>query len=116
MYVATLSYSDVTAGDQEQEEGTEAVISCTVTGLTKELDEVKWTKADDSEITSGGTDNFVIDSADTSAGFYGDTQITTLIVPGSETDQDKTYKCLVISEEHDEPNKSTPVNLKVFSK
>lgn len=94
-----------------------AVISCTVTGLTKELDGVKWKKgADDSEITSGDGSGFVIDAAGTSAGFSGDTQTTTLTVPLSETDEDKTYNCLITSDEHDETDKSTTVNLKVFSK
>ena len=81
-----------------------------------QLNEVKWTKGDDTEITSGGAGSFIIDDGSTSAGFSGNTQITTLTVPDSETDQDKTYKCLITSVEHGQSENSTSVNLKVFSK
>ena len=91
-----------------------AVISCKVTGLTKPLDNVKWTKSDNSEITSGGADGFIIDTG--SASFSRDTQTTTLSVPDSQTDRDRTYNCLITSNEHDATDKSTTVNLKVFSK
>ena len=114
-YVATLSYSDVTAGNQEQDEDTPAVISCTVTGLTKKLDDVTWKNDDDETITASHW-GFVIDAAGTNAGFIDNTQITTLSVPGNATDQDKTYKCVINSVEHGETDKSTSVNLKVFSK
>ena len=81
-----------------------------------QLNDVKWTKGDDTEITSGGAGSFIIDDGSTSAGFSGNTQITTLTVPDSQTDQDKTYKCLITSVEHGQTEKSTSVNLKVFSK
>ena len=90
-----------------------AVISCKVTGLTKPLDNVKWTKSDNSEITSGGEDGFTIDTGSTS--FSGNTQTTTLSVPDSQTDRDRTYNCLITSDEYDAVDKSTTVHLKVFS-
>ena len=90
-----------------------AVISCKVTGLTKKLDNVKWTRDDNSLITSGGEDGFIIDTGSTS--FSGDSQTTTLTVPASQTDQDRTYNCLITSDEHDAVDKSTTVTLKVFS-
>ena len=110
-YVDTLSFSGVTAGNREQKKDSLAVISCKVTGLTKVLDGVKWTKSDNSEITSG-VDSFVIDPGSGSS--FGDTQTTTLTVPATQTDQDKTYNCLIIFNEHDVTEKSTTVNLKVF--
>ena len=110
--LSTLSFSDVTAGNKEQMQGSEAVIFCKVTGLTKVLDKVKWTKSDNSEIISG-VDSFVLDTGN--SGFSGDTQTTTLTVPAYQTDVDKTYNCLITSDEHDVTNKSTTVNLKVFS-
>ena len=76
------------------------------------LDEVKWTKSDNSEITSG-VDSFVIDTGN--SGFSGDTQTTILTVPASQTDVDKTYNCFITSNEHGATEQSTTVNLKVFS-
>ena len=106
-----LFLSEVLAVNKEQLKGTKAMISCTVTGLTEALDTVKWTKSDDSPITSG-TEDFTIDLGS----YSGGTQTTTLTVPTTETDQDKTYKCLIESSEHGEKDKSTTVNLKIFSK
>ena len=72
---------------------------------------MKWTKSDDSTITSG-TDGFTIDTGS----YSGGTQTTILTVPTAETDQDKTYKCLITSNEHGGTEQSTTVSLKVFSK
>ena len=106
-------FPGVQAVNKEQPKSTEATISCTVTGLTQKLDGVKWTRADDTQIESG-TGGFTIDTGE--AGFAGDAQTTILTVPTTETDQDKTYKCLITSTEHGETDKSTTVHLKVFSK
>ena len=102
------------AGHKEVQKHTEAVISCTVTGLTKQLDRVKWTTGDYEEIATDDGDGYIIDTG--SDGFSGDTQITTLTVPLSETDEDKAYICLITSDEHGETDKSKYVNLKVFCK
>ena len=104
----------VEAGDKEQLADTEATISCKVTGLTKALNKVEWKKPDSTTITSGGADNFIIDTG--SGSFSDGTQTTTLTVPGAQTDQDKIYECLVTSDEPGGTEKSTDVNLKVFSK
>ena len=100
--------------DKEQQVGSEAVLSCTVTGLTRVLDNVTWTNSDDVEITSGGAGGFTIN--DGSANFTGDTQTTTLTVPGSQTYQNRTYKCIITSDEHGVTNKNATVHLKVFGK
>ena len=107
-----MSCSDITVGNREQETGSQAKISCKVTGLTTALDEVKWTKSDNTEITSG-VENFVIDTGN--SGFSGGTQTTTLTVPATQTNVDETYKCLITSHEHGGTEKSETVNLKVFS-
>ena len=109
--VDTLSLSDVTPGNREQEKDSQAVISCKVTGLTTVLNGVKWTKSDNTEITSV-VGSFVIDTGADS--FSGNTQTTTLTVPDSETDVDKTYNCVITSNEHGVTKQSTTVNLKVF--
>ena len=110
--VDTLSLSDVTPGNREQKKDSQAVISCKVTGLTKVLDGVKWKKSDNSTIKSG-LNSFVIDTGRGS--FSGDTQTTTLTVPASQTDVDKTYNCLITSNEHGATEKNRTVYLKIFS-
>ena len=99
--------------DKEQLAGTVAILSCRVTDLTQKLDGVKWTKSDNTEITSGA-DNFIIDTGDGS--FNTNTQTTTLTVPADQNNIDTTYNCLITSSEHGETDKKTVVNLKVFSK
>lgn len=101
----------MTAVNQEQLKMSEAKISCTVNGLTKALDGVKWKKPDDTEITSG-TDSFVIEDGS----LVGNSQTTILTVPAAANTADGTYKCLITSNEHDKTDDSTSVSLKVFSK
>ena len=72
---------------------------------------MKWTKSDNTEITSN-VDGFVIDTG--AGSFSGDTQTTTLTVPASQTDVDKTYNCLITSNEHGVTDKSTTVTLNIF--
>ena len=96
---------------REQLTGTEAEISCIVSKLTRDLEEVKWTRSDNTDITSG-QDGYTIDVRT----FSGDSQTTTLTVAADQNTQDTTYSCVITSNEHDVKNKSTTVNLKVFSK
>ena len=91
--------------------GTVATISCTVGGLTRELDEVKWTKSDNTDITSG-PDGYTIDVGN----FNGNSQTTTLTVAADQNTQDSTFNCVITSNEHSVTDKSSPVNLIVFSK
>ena len=103
--------SEVIPSGKEQQSGTKAELSCTITGLTTQLDEVKWLKSDGTPITSG-TDGYTINTGSYSEG----TQTTLLTVSGEENIRDTTYKCSVSSTEHGVVNKSTIVHLKVFSK
>ena len=97
--------------NQEQLKGTEAKISCTVNGLTKALDEVKWTDSDGTLITSG-SNNFVIEEGD----LIGNTQTTVLTISAAENSLDTTFNCLITSNEHGKTDDKTTVSLKVFSK
>ena len=107
--IASLLCSpDAIAVDQEQLKGTEAKISCTVNGLTKALDEVKWTDSDGTQITQ----SFFIENGD----LIGNTQTTVLTVPAVLNTQDNTFSCLITSNEHTKVDDSTSVSLKVFSK
>ena len=101
----------VTTVNKEQLAGTEAVISCTVKGLTKQLQTVKWTKSDNSPVISG-QDGLTIDSGT----FSVSSQTTTLTVAGPQNNLDTTYNCVITAHEHGFVDKSTTINLKVFSK
>ena len=102
---------NVTAVSREQLTGTVATISCIVAGLMEQPADVNWTKSDYTDITSG-QDGYTIDVGTLS----GDSQTTTLTVAADQNTQDTTYNCVVTSNEHDVKDKSTTVNLKVFSK
>ena len=101
----------MTAGNREQLTGTIAKLSCIVGGLSRPLDKVRWTKSDNTDITSG-QDGYIIDIEI----FNGGSQTTTLTVTAHQNIQDTTYNCVISSNEHDATDRSTTVNLKVFSK
>jgi hypothetical protein len=103
--------SGVTAVNKEQLTGTVATISCTVAGLTKALDEVKWTDKNNSPISSGSGGYTIADGSLT-----GNTQTTTLTVDQNQNNVDTTYNCLITSKEHAVTDKSTVVILNVYSK
>ena len=87
----------------------EATISCVISGITKQLDSVVWTKGGtDVRTFSGG--NYIV-----SAGTYGsNSQTTTLTVKAAVNTADSTYTCVITSNEHQETNKATTVSLDVF--
>ena len=97
--------------NKEQLTGTIATISCIVSGLTKKLDGVKWTKSDDTDITSG-QGGYTTDDGN----FNNGSQTTTLTVGPSVNTKDDTYSCLITSIEHGVTEKSTSVNSAVFGK
>ena len=101
--------SAVNAVNKEQLVSTVARISCWVSGLTRQLDGVKWTKSDGSTITSN-QDGYTI----TEGVFLRGSRVTTLIVDGRLNTQDTTYTCLLSSREHGLVDKGRDVSLKVF--
>ena len=93
------------------ESGTDATISCIVTGLTRQLDLVAWRK-DGTDVTSLSGSNYVV-----AAGTYGsNSQTTTLTVKADANTADSTYTCVISSDEHVESDKPTFVTLNVFGK
>ena len=100
----------VSTVNKEQFIGTEAVISCTVKGLTKQLQTVKWTKSDNSPVISG-QDGLTIDSGT----FSVSSQTTTLTVAGPQNNLDTTYNCVITAHEYGFVKKSSTVSLKIFS-
>ena len=103
----------VTAGNKEVLSGSDAVvISCEVTGLTKQLQTVQWKKSDGKEVTTG-----VAGYTSKEGTFDGGSQTTTLTVASSENSADSTYSCLITPADQDDATEvSTPVILNVFSK
>ena len=110
----------MTAVNKVQLTGTAATISCIVSGLTRELEKVVWTKSDNTAITSG-QDGYTIDEG--TYDYEEHSQTTTLSVSADQNNQDAIYNCNIASHEHldgaDEHfdiYNSTTVRLNVFSK
>ena len=79
---------------------TSAQLSCVVTGLTRQLDSVKWEKPNSGGVITDGTDGYKID-----VGTYNDdtnSQTTVLTVPGPlmVPEHLSNYSCVIQSEEH----------------
>ena len=106
--------SVVTVVNKEQLAGTRALISCTVTGLTRKLDSVKWRTSNKVAISSGENGYIVYDGEFDSTA--DGSQTTILTVPDSLNNRDTTYNCLITSDSIDQINKTTVVVLKTFSK
>ena len=95
--------------NKEVESGTDATISCIITGITKNLDSVIWKKSG-TDVTALSGSNYVV-----SAGTYGsNSQTTTLTVKADANTADSTYTCAITSNEWLETNKETTVILNVF--
>ena len=102
----------VTARNKEVLSGTDAVeISCEVTGLTAQLQTVKWKKSDGTDVTTG-----VAGYTSEPGTFGGGSQITTLTVASAQNSADSTYSCVITPAPPDDATEiSTPVKLNVFS-
>ena len=110
-YIVKSYLSDIQPTNKEIEIGTDATLSCIITGITKQLDSVSWTKSGTDVTTLTEDNSYVV-----SAGTYGsNSQTTTLTVKAAVNTADSTYTCVVTSEEHEEINKETPVALNVYS-
>ena len=101
------------AGNKEVVVGEEATIACVVSGLTAQLDGVKWENVGGEDVTSiTAKDNYVV----TAGVLDGDSQTTTLKVLGASTQIDATYSCVISSDEWTKTDDKTAVALNVFSK
>ena len=108
--------SGVEAKHSEVKDNTATTISCVVTGLTKQLDGVKWKMPDSGDVIVHDADNYTID--DGSDKFADGTQTTTLTIPGKLNTKDSVYMCEIQSDEHGkttESPESIAVNSKIFS-
>ena len=99
--------------NKEVGSGEEATIACVVSGLTAQLDGVKWENVGGEDVTSiTAKDNYVV----TAGVFGGNSQTTTLKVLGASTLTDATYFCVITSIEWALTADKTAVTLNVFSK
>ena len=101
----------ITPIHKEQLAGTAATLSCKVSGLTKQLDEVKWTSSTGTPIAPG-EDGYRVDVGT----FSGESQTSTLIIRGDVNVADSSYNCLVTSREWGVEDKPTKVISEVYSK
>ena len=107
-----LPYSDIAPTNMEVEAEQDMTVSCVITGITRKLDSVSWTKSGTDVTTLTEDNSYVV-----SAGTYGsNTQTTTLTVKAAVNTADSTYTCLVTSNEWLVEDRATTVLLNVFSK
>ena len=91
------------------ETGTDAIISCIVNGITRELDAVVWT-IDGTDVTTVPGSNYIV-----SPGTYdSNSQTTTLTVKAAANTADSTYTCVITSDEWLVTDELTDVILNVF--
>ena len=106
----TYSLSAIESTNKELEIGTDATVSCIISGITQQLDTVVWTK-DGTDVTTLSEDNSYV----VSAGTYGsNAQTTTLTVKAAVNTADSTYTCVITSNEWLVSNRETNVVLNVF--
>jgi t-SNARE complex subunit (syntaxin) len=106
--------SEVEAKHSEVLKGTEATISCVVTGLTKQLDAVVWEKPN-----NGGTITNNVDDYKIEVGTYQESshsQTTILTVPSAANQANPVFTCVITSSEHQKTADKTPVTSNTFSK
>ena len=106
--------SEVTALKAEALRDTQTSISCVITGLTRELDEVVWEKPNSGGVINHGTDGYEIDE-----GTYDNetlSQTTVLIIPADKNTADSVYTCVISSNEHQIFQDRTDAPLSVYSK
>ena len=104
--------ADVQPTNKEVESGTDATLTCSTTGITKQLDAVVWTKGGTDVTTLTEDNSYVV-----SAGTYGsNSQTTTLTVKAAVNTADSAYTCVITSNEWLITNRETSVNLNVFGK
>ena len=103
--------SDVQSINKEVEKDTDATVSCVITGISRKLDAVVWTK-DGTDVTALSADNYIV-----SPGTYdSNSQTTTLTVKAAANTADSTFSCVITSDEWLQTNKATTVSLQVFCK
>jgi t-SNARE complex subunit (syntaxin) len=106
--------SEVEAKHSEVLKGTKATISCVVTGLTKQLDEVVWEKP-----SSGGKIANNVEDYKIEVGTYQESshsQTTILTIPPTANGADAVFTCVITSSEHKKTGNKIDVNSNVFSK
>jgi hypothetical protein len=95
--------------NKEVETGSETTISCSITGITRKLDDVIWRK-DDSNVKTLSEGDYIV-----SVGTYeSNSQTTTLTVKAAANIDDTTYTCVITSNEWLISEQETNVVLGVF--
>jgi hypothetical protein len=105
----TNCLSGVLPNNKEVETGTDVTISCVITGITKKLDTVVWTK-EGIAVTTLSLSNYVV-----SEGIYGsNSQTTKLTVKAAANTADSIYTCTIKSDEWNVEAKQTTVILNSY--
>ena len=105
----------VSAVNNEVLSGTDAVISCKITGITEAIT-VKWINSDNDDVTTV-TDASLKYTVD--IGTFNEvtfSQTTTLTVKAAENTEDRIISCQITSTEWNKSDDSTDVELNVFGR
>ena len=108
-------FTDIEAVNNEVLTGTDAVISCKVTGITEAIT-VIWKTSDNEDVTSVTDTSY---KYDVDVGTFNEaesSQTTTLAVKAVENTEDSTFSCQVASVEWNDVGDSTVVKLDVFGR
>ena len=90
-------------------QGTESVISCIITGITKQLDDVVWKKNGNPVSTISAEDFVEVEGV-----YANNAQTTKLTVKSAEVTDDTVYTCVITSNEWLTTDKETAVPLNVY--
>ena len=102
----------VEAKPSEVLQGTNATISCVVSGLARDLDDVKWVKPENgsTSVITDMSEGYTVDEG--SFNSSSKTQTTVLTVDGSVNTADVNYTCVI---EYENTTKKANVSLEIFS-
>ena len=101
--------------DKEVKTGTDATISCVISGITQAVQSVVWKTSSSTNVVTDDSTNYV--QNDGSYQSASNSQTTELTVKAAKTDQDVSYTCVITANEWGGASpKPTIVNLNVFGK
>lgn len=107
LLISILLSSAISSVNKEVEANTDATISCVITGITRQLDNISWKKADGNAVAG---DNYEV-----KAGTYdSNSQTTTLTVKAAANTVDSLYTCSITSSEWEVSDRESTVVLDVF--
>ena len=106
----------VSAVNNEVLSGTDAVISCKITGITEAITVIIWEDSDNEDVrtVTDTANKYTVDFGTFNEATFS--QTTTLEVKALENTEDRTFSCHITSTEWNKSDDSTDVKLNVFGR